>query len=49
MAPDRMETHLSELMRATYDDPGPAAQLEDMAPGLEGRIEVISISLHPVP
>jgi hypothetical protein len=46
---DRLETHLGELMRVACHDPGAGAQLEEMAPGMEGRIEIISMGReHPI-
>lgn len=39
---DKLETHLSELMRAACDDPQAAALLTLQPPGREGHIEIIS-------
>jgi len=46
---DGLETHLSEVMGAAVGDPNAAAQLEEMAPGIEGRIEIVSMGSQASP
>ncbi len=46
---DRLQTHLTELMRAACADPGAGAQLEALPRGQEGGIEVLSLGKeHPI-
>jgi hypothetical protein len=46
---DRLESHLSELMRTATGDAGAFAQLEPMEAGIEGRIDVVSLGSHESP
>ena len=46
---DKLETHLSELMRAATGDPGAFAQLASMPPGIEGWIDIVSIGWRESP
>lgn len=46
---DRLETHLSELMRTATGDPGAFAQLAEMPPGIEGWIDIVSLGRRESP
>lgn len=46
---DRLDTHLSELMRAATGNPGASAQLAEMPPGIEGWIDIVSLGRRESP